>query len=256
MKNFFNSDKKKAFAENIRQLAENPNQIEQKTVNERVKEHFLKKQAFESDRIYFYKTLSKIGFGVGCFGLVIGLLGVLAVVGLTPLKSTEPFVIRVDNNTGFTDVVRPISNSKKTSYGETLDKYWLSKFVIERESYDWQFIQNSYDTVKLMSVPQVFNEYKNYITSKVSPVEILQQNRKIKVRVLSISFVGNVGQVRFSKQVLSASGESDVNIPTSYWLASIAYDYLHDLELEQQRLVNPLGFQALSYRVDPESTIR
>lgn len=252
---FFNRGKKKVIDDNVHALAETLTPAERKNINVRAKEHFQKKQAFEKDRVGFYKTLSKIGFGVGGIGALIGLAGVVAVAGLTPLKSTEPYVIRVDNNTGFTDIVKPISDSSQTTYGEELDKYWLSKFVIERESYDWQLIQNSYDSVELMTTPQVFNEYKAYITSKVSPVNLLQQNKKIKVRVLSISFINGVGQVRFSKQVLTASGEPDSVIPTTYWLASIPFDYKHKIKLEQQRLINPLGFQALSYRADPENNL-
>lgn len=75
------------------------------------------------------------------------------------------------------------------------------------------------------------------------------------MRVLSISFINGVGQVRFSKQVLTASGDPDSVIPVTYWLASIPFDYKHDIKLEQQRLINPLGFQALSYRADPESNL-
>lgn len=251
----FNRGKKKVLDDNVKTLAEMPTPVEKKVINERTREHFKQKQAYEKDRVAFYKTLSKIGFGIGGLGALIGLAGVVAVAGLTPLKSTEPYVIRVDNNTGFTDIVKPISDSSQTTYGEELDKYWLSKFVIERESYDWQLVQNSYDAVELMTTPQVFNEYKAYITSKVSPVNLFQQNKKIKVRVLSISFINGVGQVRFSKQVLTASGDPDSVIPVTYWLASIPFDYKHEINLEQQRLINPLGFQALSYRADPESNI-
>lgn len=252
---FFNRSKPKLLNENVQALAEEPTPAERKIVNERAKEHFKRKQEFEKDRVGFYKTLSKVGFGVGGVGALIGLAGVVAVAGLTPLKTSEPYVIRVDNNTGFTDIVKPISDSLQTTYGEELDKYWLSKFIIERESYDWQLVQNSYDAVELMTTPQVFNEYKAYITSKVSPVNLLQQNKKIKVRVLSVAFINGVGQVRFSKQVLTASGEPDSVIPVTYWVASIPFDYKHDIKLEQQRLINPLGFQALSYRADPENLI-
>lgn len=252
---FFNKNKKTILAQNAEATEETISAKENKRINRAAKEHFAKKQAFEKDRVYFYKTLSKVGFIIGGVGALIGVAGVVAVAALTPLKTTEPFVIRVDNNTGFTDIARSISNAQKTTYGEELDKFWLSRFVIERESYDWQLVQNSYDTVELMSVPQVFNEYRNYITSKVSPVSLLKENKKIKVKVLSVSFINGVGQVRFSKQVVSASGEPDAVIPTTYWLASIAYDYNHDVKLEQQRLINPLGFQVLSYRVDTETLI-
>ena len=139
----FNRSKPKLLNENVQALAEEPTPAERKIVNERAKEHFKRKQEFEKDRVGFYKTLSKVGFGIGGVGALIGLAGVVAVAGLTPLKTSEPYVIRVDNNTGFTDIVKPISDSSKTTYGEELDKYWLSKFIIERESYDWQLVQNS-----------------------------------------------------------------------------------------------------------------
>lgn len=253
---FFNRSKSKTLADNVSALADEPTNEQKRELNARTREHFKQKQAFEKDRVGFYKTLSKVGFAVAFVGSIIGLAGVIAVTALTPLKTTEPFVIRVDNNTGFTDIVKPISDSARVSYGEELDKYWLSKYIIERESYDWQLIQNSYDAVELMSAPRVFTEYKNYITSKVSPVQLLKETKKIKARVLSVSFIGDVGQVRFSKQVLSASGEPDPTIPTTYWVASIPFDYNHKIKLEQQRLINPLGFQALSYRVDPENLLR
>ena len=62
---FFNREKKKVLDDNVHALAETPTPTERKIINERAKEHFQKKQAFEKDRVGFYKTLSKIGFAVG-----------------------------------------------------------------------------------------------------------------------------------------------------------------------------------------------
>ena len=93
--------------------------------------------------------MGRVGLSVGAVGAVIGLAGVVAVAGLTPLKKSEPFVLRVDNNTGAVDIVQPISDSQSTTYGEVVDKYWLAQYIIERESYDWQLIQNSFDRVKI-----------------------------------------------------------------------------------------------------------
>ena len=103
----FNRSKQKLLNENVQALAEDPTPAERKIVNERAKEHFKRKQEFEKDRVGFYKTLSKVGFIIGGVGALIGLAGVVAVAGLTPLKRSEPYVIRVDNNTGFTDIVKP-----------------------------------------------------------------------------------------------------------------------------------------------------
>ena len=70
--------------------------------------------------------------------VVIGLLGA-GIAALAPLKTAVPYVIRVDNSTGYTDVVPQINNAIE-SYQEVETKYFLSQFVINYESYEWQTI--------------------------------------------------------------------------------------------------------------------
>lgn len=225
-------------------------------VKRRTKEHFDQVNKFESDRIEFHKKIAKFGISFGIGGILTGFVSIVAVALLTPLKTVEPFVIRVDNNTGYTDIVKPLRDLNETTYGEELDKYWLAHYVIERESYDWQLAQTSYETVKLMSENSIFNEYHNYITSPVSPVNLFTENKKVKVQILSVSFVRNVGQIRFSKQVTDKNGVPDLSIPITYWLATASYDYKHIIEHEQDRRINPLGFQITGYRVDSENIVK
>ncbi|MFQ0972236.1 virB8 family protein [Gilliamella sp. BG6] len=253
----FNKDKKQILDEKFKEMTEDEASSKiKREASKRTREHFNQVTKFEKDRINFHKTLAKMGLIFGGVGLTIGLVSVIAVVGLTPLKTVEPFAIRVDNNTGYTDIVKPLKNAQETSYGEELDKYWLARFVVERESYDWQLAQTSYDTVKLMTTPNLFSEYNAYITSPVSPVSIFKQMKKIKVQILSVSFIRNVGQIRFSKQIVDQNGEPDLNIPTTYWLATASYDYKHTIDREQDRRINPLGFQVTGYRVDSENLIK
>lgn len=225
-------------------------------VKRRSRIHFDQVNKFERDRIEFHKKMAKFGVSFGVGGILTGLVSIVAVALLTPLKTVEPFVIRVDNNTGYTDIVRPLRDLNETTYGEELDKYWLAHYVIERESYDWQLVQTSYDTVKLMTENSLFNEYNNYITSAVSPVNLFAESKKIRVQILSVSFVRNVGQIRFSKQVIDKNGEPDLNIPITYWLATASYDYRYKIEHEQDRRINPLGFQVTGYRVDSENIVK
>ncbi|MDG6896373.1 virB8 family protein [Volucribacter amazonae] len=252
----FNKNKQEILDQNYQESSEETNAKTKREASKRAKKHFESVNKFEKDRINFHKTMGKVGLVFGGLGLLIGLGSVIAVALLTPLKTVEPFAIRVDNNTGYTDIVKPLKNAEETSYGEELDKYWLARFVVERESYDWQLIQTSYDTVKLMTTPNLFSEYNSYITSPVSPVNIFKQSKKIKVQILSVSFINNVGQIRFSKQVVDSNGEADLNIPTTYWLATASFDYKHKIELEKDRRINPLGFQVTGYRVDSENLIK
>ena len=45
---------------------------------------------------------------------LLAIVSVAAVAALTPLKTVEPFVIRVDNATGIVDVVNALDNARET----------------------------------------------------------------------------------------------------------------------------------------------
>ena len=184
--------------------------------------------------------------------VVIGLLGA-GIAALAPLKTAVPYVIRVDNSTGYTDVVPQINNAKE-SYQEVEEKYFLSQFVINYESYEWQTIQQMMDTVKVMSASKVFSQYNTAIRADSSPLNVLKDNYKMRVKIKSVTMLKpDVAQVRFSKMILDSSGKPAPEYRMTDWIATIAFDFNKKIETEEQRLINPLGFQALSYRVDPEA---
>lgn len=184
--------------------------------------------------------------------VVIGLLGA-GIAALAPLKTAVPYIIRVDNSTGYTDVVPQINNAKE-SYQEVETKYFLSQFVINYESYEWQTIQQMMDTVKVMSASKVFSQYNTAIRADSSPLNVLKDNYKMRVKIKSVTMLKpDVAQVRFSKMILDSSGKPAPEYRMTDWIATIAFDFNKKIETEEQRLINPLGFQALSYRVDPEA---
>ena len=59
---------------------------------------------------------------------------VMAVAMLTPLKTVEPYVIRVDNSTGIVDVVESLRDGE-TNYDEAINKYFTQWYVRYREGY-------------------------------------------------------------------------------------------------------------------------
>lgn len=184
--------------------------------------------------------------------VVIGLLGA-GIAALAPLKTAVPFVIRVDNSTGYTDVAPQISNAKET-YQEVEAKYFLSQFVINYESYDWQTIQQMMDTVNVMSGSKVFSQYDTAIRADSSPLNVLKDNYKMRVKIKSVTMLKpDVAQVRFSKMILDSAGKPAPEYRMTDWISTIAFDFNKKIETEEQRLINPLGFQVLSYRVDPEA---
>ncbi|EIO8946031.1 type IV secretion system protein [Salmonella enterica] len=184
--------------------------------------------------------------------VVIAILGV-AIASLAPLKTAVPYVIRVDNSTGYTDTAPQIANAKET-YQEVETKYFLSKFAINYESYDWQTIQQMSDTVKTMSSSKVFSQYDTAIRADNSPLNVLKDNYKMRVKIKSVTLLkDDVAQVRFTKMILDSSGKPAPEYRMTEWIATVAFDFNKKIETEEQRLINPLGFEALSYRVDAEA---
>ncbi|WP_268233941.1 type IV secretion system protein [Xylella fastidiosa] len=61
------------------------------------------------------------------------------------------------------------------------------------------------------------------------------------VGIVSIAFLGDTAQVRFTTEKLSASGENLDNSPVRKWIATIAFQFKPGLMTEQQRLINPPG---------------
>lgn len=179
-------------------------------------------------------------------------LSVLAVCLLTPLKSVEPIVIRVDNNTGLTDMVS-LMKERQDSYDEIIDKFNLKRYVEYREGYDWVTIQDTFNATKLMSNGNVAAEFEKFYATDNAPHKVLKNGYKVVVRVQSVAFVGGLAQVRFIKQrVPVGSGIDGQKSAPLKMIATIAWEYQGGKMSEQDRLINPLGFKVKSYRVDRE----
>jgi type IV secretion system protein VirB8 len=173
-----------------------------------------------------------------------------AVVGLTPLKRTEPFVIRVDNSTGIVDLVETVTDGK-TNYSEEINKYFLNQFVRYREGYSNELKEDYYRNVGYMSnheEQQRFFEYFNPQNPQ-SPLNIYGDKGKITTTVKSISFIkSNVALVRYVKEV-----HDQREVKKTHWAATITFEYINGAIADSVRTVNPLGFQVTDYRVDADA---
>ena len=186
-------------------------------------------------------------------GAAVGLtvLSWLALVLLLPLKQTVPFVIRVDNATGVPDVVTTLAD-RRVAYDDVIDKYWLAQYVRARETYDWYTLQRDYNTVGLLSAPVVGAEYAKRFEGADALDKKWGNAVRATVEIISVvPTVKGTAMVRFRKttQRVADTGPGEV----ASWVATVAYEYRNPSKIKESlRLVNPFGFQVLSYRVDPE----
>lgn len=175
----------------------------------------------------------------------------LAIAMLTPLKTVEPLVIRVDKSTGIVDQVNTIVDGK-TNYEEALNKYFLQKYVLYREGYSKELFEEFYNAVGIMSEPIEQQKYYESINPKNprSPVNLYGPYAKVRIAVKSISFLRpDIGSVRYMRTVERGLDKSEV----THWVATIGFKYAGRAMKESDRAINPLGFQETDYRNDPDA---
>lgn len=183
------------------------------------------------------------------FGLL-AFMSIGAVLGLTPLKSVEPYLVRVENNTGFTDLVRPVSEGK--SQEQIDDEFWLSTYIRFRETYNFADSDSNFSVVELMSYGDTFAEYKNFQLSTKGYTETLGNNRQMRVEINGVTFLNRedgsgTAQVRFTKRVLDRNGVPDPLIRPATWQTTLSYDYKNPPKRKAQEWINPRGFGIKSY---------
>ncbi|EPL2032318.1 virB8 family protein [Pseudomonas aeruginosa] len=258
-------------------LAEREQQLEaQPLVGEASREASLALKAYTDAARWFESSVAKQERSKArtwrAIAIVFGLLAFMAVgavLGLTPLKTVEAFLVRVDNNTGFTDVV-PVMKDRTGGGDEqdTQDEFWLATYVRFRESYSFAGSDVNYGMVRLLSYSGAFAEYRNFQLSSKGYTQVLGDNRQLRVEINNIVFLDADGslpgstksstkkfrtaQVRFTKTVLDRNGVPVLGMAPVTWLGTISFDYGNAPKTRKQRWLNPLGFGVAAYSVAQE----
>jgi type IV secretion system protein VirB8 len=158
----------------------------------------------------------------------VAVLEAAGLAGLVPLKSVEPFVVRVDNSTGIVDQVVRLRDAKET-YDEVMTKFFLRQVVTLRETYTRTQLQRNYDNSVLFTAPSARPQLK-------ADFSFDNPNGPYKVRYLRID------------------RKSGAEVQ-SRWVATVEFRYVSQPASEDARGVNPLGFQVTNYRNDPEAFV-
>ena len=182
---------------------------------------------------------------VACVAVIVA--SVLIIGVLSEKKTIEPMVIEIEDKSGITNVVNP-DTDRRWTVDESINKYFLMKYLNAREAYDVATYDYNFNTVvRLLSSEQVYNQFKNYIgVAANNPVALYGANVNTKISIRSILFLpnkvaGQSAQIRFS--VETSDGRSFSKI------AQIIWNYV-TLNLSfKDRMVNPIGFQIQSYSI-------
>lgn len=228
------------------------------------KQYFKEARSWDEDKTDRTQRSEKRAWRVAGAVGVIAVLEAIGLVSLLPLKSVEPFIIRVDNNTGVVDVVSTLTETDgevKQEAQEALDKYWLSQYIRHREGYQWATREYDRELVGLMSASKVQQDYAAYTDPRQNPqapVTVYGRSSEVETNVTSVSIINServdgekrtTALVRYTKQVERAGDRS----PLSHWTATVTFVYRNSPMRIENRQRNPLGFQVINYRNDQAS---
>lgn len=178
-----------------------------------------------------------------------------------PLKEKVPYLVMADPYTGTASVARLVGDfeNRDVTTQESVNKSNVAQFILARESYDSGLIgQLNWRTTLSMAGPAVAPAYTalHAESNFERPYRIYGGAKSLHIRILSIVLIGGGegrrpagATVRFQRNVYDKGrGRSE---PLDNKIATMEFTYNQDLRLnDEDRLLNPLGFRVMNYRVD------
>ena len=208
-------------------------------------------KSWETDKVKALEQSKKVAWRIASGAGAIAFASVFAVAALVPLKEVEPYVIRVDNSTGIVDVAAAMKDGK-TNYEESINKYFTQWYVRYREGYSKELAEEYYANVGIMSVGLEQQKYYEFFNPKnpLSPLNVFGPYAKVKIGIKSTSFIKpNVALVRYTKSIERGLDKPQI----THWAATITFRYSGAPMKQSDRNINPLGFQVVEYRNDPDA---
>jgi len=188
-------------------------------------------------------------------GWICALTGGAALVLLIPLKTVEPFVIRVDNSTGIVDVVPAYAGGARMS--DIVTRYFLSHYVSVCERFNFSTAESDYEECGAFHTAQRNQAWYALWNSNNpgSPLNVHKDGSSVTAQVESVSFfergsgVADLAQVRYVKEEKQGSGASE---RLTHWIATVQYAYAEPSRDAKTRRWNPLGFKVVEFTPEPE----
>jgi type IV secretion system protein VirB8 len=214
--------------------------------------YYAEAASWNRDRVQSMRTSHRIAWGIAAAGALIAVLEAIALVLLMPLKTVQPYTLMVDKTTGYVQALKPLDQTTITP-DAALTQSFLVQYVIAREGFDIATLNADYRKVALFSADAARNSYlrQMQVSNPQSPLVLYPRTTVIEAKVKSVSPLGqNAALVRFDTVREDARSQPR---PIGSWVAVIRYRYSSQPMKLDDRFVNPLGFQVVSYRKDPEA---
>ncbi|MEP3050466.1 MAG: type IV secretion system protein [Erythrobacter sp.] len=189
---------------------------------------------------------------VAIIAALIALAEAVALVFLIPLKTVEPYTLLVDRQTGNVEALAPL-DTQLVAPDTALTRSFLVQYIIARESFSLDALQDDYRKVSLWSAGQERQRYQRRMDAgnPASPLAYLSRGATLRTEVKSISSLAeNRSLVRFTT---TRNNPGATPQQAQHWAAVVSFEFSSAEMSEADRLINPLGFQVTRYRRDAEN---
>lgn len=220
--------------------------------DERLEDYYREAETWAEDRQRTADRSIRIAWIVAGVAATIALVEAFALFMLIPLKRDVPYTLMVDRQTGYVQALRPL-DAETIAADSALTRSFLVQYVVARESFDIDSLQENYRKVGLWSEGEARNRYLASVntTNPQSPLAALPRRATIDVTIRSVSSLSNgTALVRFSTVRTDPGARPQV---AQNWVAVVSFRFSDAGMSEADRLTNPLGFQVTRYRRDPET---
>ena len=172
-----------------------------------------------------------------------------------PLKSVEPFVIRVDSSTGVVDVVPMYAGN--TNLDQAVTRYFLTHYITVCERFNFVTAESDYEECGAFHGARRNQAWSAQWSKSnpASPLNVHKDGSSVRAQVESVSFfrrgngVSDLAQVRYVKADRQGS-EGDERY--THWIATVQYVYTAPSKDPRVRRWNPLGFKVVELVTEPE----
>jgi type IV secretion system protein VirB8 len=157
-------------------------------------------------------------------------------------KSLEPYVIEVEEKSGIPTVVDQVTTKALTA-DESVKKYFINQFIQSAVAYNPKTYRSDAERVRLLSSQGVYTDFRN----RIKPRE-LGTDSKITVKIKSMRFPDpTTVQIRIARSISGKSGtvSKDELITMNFYFTNLKLT-------NEERLINPLGFQVSNFVITEE----
>ncbi|WP_129778626.1 virB8 family protein [Peristeroidobacter soli] len=220
-------------------------------------DYYAEAASWDRDRAGELERRARTAWIVAGVSLICLLACVTALVVLMPLKSVEPFLVRVDSRSGIVDFVPPYDG--RGTLDETITRYLLTHYVTVCERFSWSTAESDYEECAAFNSAQRNQVWAEAwaTANPASPLNAYKDGSTLHADVQSVTFftrssgLADLAQVRFVKALRRGNGADEQR---TYWIATIQYAYAKPSVDPSVRRWNPLGLRIIDYRPEAEST--